>query len=128
MCTLCNTQLLTVGSVKKHIKNDHFGFTPFQCPACKKMIQQKSHLKTHIEKQHPGKKGLLKKALANHNKAKNGKNVDPNDELTCQLCFKHYNSVETKERHLATFHKQKMQLQKLINQENLVKPQHKGKV
>ena len=34
------------------------------------MIQQKSHLKTHIEKQHPGKKGLLKKALANHNKVK----------------------------------------------------------
>ena len=59
-------------------------------------------------------------------KAKNGKNVDPNDELTCQLCFKHYNSVETKERHLATFHKQKMQLQKLAqmnNQENLVKTQ-----
>ena len=70
LCTLCNTQLLTVGSVKKHIKNDHFGFTPFQCPACQKMIQQKSHLKTHIEKQHPGKKGLLKKALANHNKVK----------------------------------------------------------
>ena len=52
--------------------------------------------------------------------------MDPNDELTCQLCFKHYNSVETKERHLATFHKQKMQLQKLAqmnNQENLVKTQ-----
>ena len=50
MCTLCNTQLLTVGAVKKHIKNDHFGFTPFQCPACKKMIQQKNHLKAHIGK------------------------------------------------------------------------------
>ena len=37
------------------------------------MIQQKSHLKTHIEKQHPGKKGLLKKALANHNKVKDTK-------------------------------------------------------
>ena len=78
---------------------------------------------------YPGKKGLLKKALANHNKAKNGKNVNPDDELTCQLCYKHYNSVETKERHLATFHKQKQQIQKLsfqMNQENLVKAQ-KGK-
>jgi len=126
MCTLCNTQLLTVGAVKKHIKNDHFGFTPFQCPACKKMIQQKNHLKAHIEKQHPGKKGLLKKALANHNKAKNAKNVNPDDELTCQLCYKHYNSIETKERHLATFHKQNEYIQKLssqMNQENLVKAQ-----
>ena len=79
-----------------------------------------------IEKQHPGKKGLLKKALANHNKAKNAKNVNPDDELTCQLCYKHYNSIETKERHLATFHKQNEYIQKLssqMNQENLVKAQ-----
>lgn len=121
-CTLCNTELLTIGSVKKHIKNVHFGFKPFQCPACNKMIQQKSHLKTHIDKQHGGKKGLLRKALENHAKVlKKAKkkpagslvsNMKPsvNDDLTCPLCFKVYLSVETKERHLVTFHKQKVKV------------------
>lgn len=104
-CTLCNTELLTVGSVKKHIKNVHFGFKPFQCPVCKKQIQQKSHLKTHIDKQHGGKKGILKKALLNHSKQM--KKKVSNSDLTCPLCHKVYLSVETKERHLITFHKQK---------------------
>ena len=105
-------ELLTVGAVKKHIKNVHFGFKPFTCPVCKKSIQQKSHLKTHIDKQHGGKKGILKKALANHaKKIKKNDNFEnkrkADDELTCPICFKVYLSVETKERHLVTFHKQK---------------------
>ena len=68
LCTLCNSEQLTLGAVKKHIKNVHFGIKPYQCPACKKSIQQKSHLKIHIEKQHKGKKGLFKKALSDHMK------------------------------------------------------------
>ena len=112
-CTLCNTQLHTCGSVKKHIKNVHFGFNPFTCPMCKKSIQQKSHLKTHIEKQHGGKKSLFKKALANHQKLKsqmtnNKKVMTKDDSLTCPLCHKVYLSIETKEKHLLTFHKQSL--------------------
>ena len=116
-CTLCNTQFQNVGSLKKHIKNLHFGLKPFNCPACKKAIQHKTHLKAHIEKQHPGKKGLFKKALGNHARRARmealkraempEKERREAEEVTCQLCYKVYLSVETKERHLVTFHKQK---------------------
>ena len=116
-CTLCNTQLDTRGMVKKHIKNVHFGIKPFTCPLCKKSIQQKSHLKTHILKQHPGKKSLLKKAVTNHKKVEaqmtNNKIVKSSiivndDSLTCPICHKVYLSIETKEKHLLTFHKQSL--------------------
>jgi uncharacterized C2H2 Zn-finger protein len=132
-CTLCHLDLTTGASVKKHVKNVHFGFKSFECPVCKKVIQQKSHLKKHIEKQHGGRKGLLKKALKSsgrqtklnrvlkgisnsavgQNKSKlaalnNSKLVKYNkNDLTCPLCHKVYLSVETKERHLLTFHHKK---------------------
>ena len=35
------------------------------------------------------------------------KDINPNDDLTCLLCYKHYKSVKAKDKHLVEFHKQK---------------------
>ena len=114
-CTLCNTQLDTSGKVKKHIKNVHFGIKPYTCPLCKKSIQQKSHLKVHISKQHPGKKSLLKKAVTSYKKAQiNNKekviksSIVSDDSIKCPLCPKVFRSIEKKEKHLISFHKQSL--------------------
>ena len=125
LCTFCNTsQLLTVKKVKTHIKKDHFGFKPFQCPACQIMILQKSHLKVHIEKQHPDDQiGLMKKALANHKIAKidflsvnvkstlaNGSNDQKKSQKKpqiCHLCSNSFYNMKGLNRHIESVHEKK---------------------
>ena len=120
LCTFCNTsQLLTVKKVKTHIKKDHFGFRPFQCPACQIMILQKSHLKVHIEKQHPDDQiGLMKKALSNHKIAKNVETSLTHNEATdqkksqkkpqiCHLCSNSFYNMKGLNRHIEAVHEKK---------------------
>ena len=125
LCTFCNTsQLLTVKKVKTHIKKEHFGFKPYQCPVCQMMILQKGHLKVHIEKQHPDDQiGLMKKALANHKIARNdflslevktsldnGSNDQKKSQKKpqiCHLCSNSFYNMKGLNRHIESVHEKK---------------------
>lgn len=118
LCTLCDSVLSTLSSLKKHVRNVHFRMEAFECPVCKKAIHQRSQLRKHIEKVHGGKKGLKKVHLLKNKPGRPPKlNADSSDvnDLTCHLCQRRYLSKETRDRHLVTFHRQNNQGEKVTD-------------
>jgi len=57
-CVMCTAQFTTESSTRKHVRNVHYRMESFECPVCRKTVQQRSHLKTHINDIHGGKKAL----------------------------------------------------------------------
>ena len=89
-CTLCNTELNSSISVKRHIKSVHFECNvAFTCSMCKKAFQTKNRLKIHIKKHHGGKKSLLKSNFKKSMTQPTSSNSIAIDEsLTCHICHK----------------------------------------
>ncbi|XP_063596797.1 longitudinals lacking protein, isoforms H/M/V-like isoform X2 [Penaeus indicus] len=52
-CPYCGKVLPYLSEYQRHIRK-HTGERPFACPHCSYATTRKSHLKTHVRKQHPG--------------------------------------------------------------------------
>ena len=44
MCTECGQTFLTIGTLKKHLQNQHFNPQTFQCHLCQKVFKRKVKL------------------------------------------------------------------------------------
>lgn len=59
MCLVCNTQVKSVKSIRRHLRDQHLEEDwSYMCPICKKMYRNQSSLYAHIHVYHPDLKGL----------------------------------------------------------------------
>ena len=108
MCSECGQMFLTIGTLKKHLRNQHFEPQNFECHICQKIFKRKDKLNNHMSI-HTGnrpflcdlcpKKFITKTKLKEHQRRHFGEK-----RFSCVLCSKLYSGSHDLRKHLEKTH------------------------
>lgn len=108
MCSECGQMFLTSGTLKKHLKTQHFDPQIYECHVCQKIFKRKDKLNNHLSI-HTGfrpflcdlcpKKFITKTKLKEHQRRHLGEK-----RFSCLLCSKLYSGSHDLRKHLEKSH------------------------